>query len=116
MTGYITYDTQVLAALLHKVSTLHSSIEFLLNDAGLFQVKFAYNTPTPAKYNELKTKLYELVTNKSKYDVSQISDLNNDLTRFMISFANIVSFGPSPINVSIEISLMEYILFLYAHL
>lgn len=112
MTGYITYDTQVLSALLYKVSTLHSSIEFLLKDAGLFQAKYAYNT----KYNELKTKLYELVTNKSKYDVSQISDLNNDLTRFMISFANIVRFGPSPINVSIDISLMEYILFLDAHL
>ena len=116
MNGYITYDTQVLATLLHKVSSLHSSIEFLLKDVGLFQAKYAYNTPSLYAYNELKVKLYELITNKSKYDIPQISDLNNELTRFMISFANTIKFGPSSINVSVDISLMEYILFLDGHL
>lgn len=117
MNAYATYNIKDMTNIVSSVTGLHAKIELLLENAGVFMAKYEYNVPTPWRAQELQDGLYSLITDKSKYTISQIVNFNNDLTKFIISFANIIKFSDSqqPTSISIDINLLEYIFFLKTH-
>ena len=117
MNAYATYNIKDMTIIVSSITDLHAKIEVLLDNAGVFMAKYENNEPAPARVQELQDGLYSLITDESKYTISQIVNFNNDLTKFIISFANIIKFSDSqqPTSISIDINLLEYIFFLKIH-
>ena len=117
MNAYATYNIKDMTIIVSSITDLHAKIEVLLEKASVFMAKYEYNVPTPWRAQELQDGLYSLIADKSKYTISQIVNFNNDLTKFIISFANIIKFSDSqqPTSISIDITLLEYIFFLKIH-
>lgn len=113
MNGYVTYSITDISGLLINASMMHTKIEKILEWHHLFLRDYKTMSMSGAAMQELGRDLGELITTKTKYDDECIVTLNNRLTKFIVAFANTLKIGDaSPQTVSIEVELMEYVLFL----
>ena len=113
MNGYVTYSIPDISGLLMNASMMHTKIEKILEWHHLFLRDYKTMSMSGAALQELGRDLGELITTKTKYDDECIVTLNNRLTKFIVAFANTLKIGDaSPQAVSIEVELMEYVLFL----
>ncbi len=89
---------------------VHTKIEKILEKYGLFMKD--YESLYSPNIDDYMFKELEPIFLGSKYDIRNIVNLNNRVTKFVISLANSIKFGPTPISVSIDTELVEYILYI----